>query len=103
MRAVSVTRYGGPEVLEVVDVDNPVAAPGQVVVAVTAAGVNYMDTYARTGHPGYAVPPAMVSRGSRRGRGLPGRAPEAATPSEWPCPPRSWCPCPTASPMRTGR
>jgi NADPH:quinone reductase len=70
MRAVSVTRYGGPEVLEVVDVDNPVAAPGQVVVAVTAAGVNYMDTYARTGHPGYAAPVPFILGGEGAGRVL---------------------------------
>jgi NADPH:quinone reductase len=70
MRAVSVTRYGGPEVLEVVDVDNPVAAPGQVVVEVTAAGVNYMDTYARTGHPGYAAPVPFILGGEGAGRVL---------------------------------
>lgn len=70
MRAVSVTRYGGPEVLEVVDVENPVAAPGQVVVEVSAAGVNYMDTYARTGHPGYAAPVPFILGGEGAGRVL---------------------------------
>jgi NADPH:quinone reductase len=70
MRAVSVTRYGGPEVLKVVEVDDPVAAAGQVVVTVTAAGVNYMDTYARTGHPGYAAPTPFILGGEGAGRVL---------------------------------
>jgi NADPH2:quinone reductase len=70
MKAVSVTRYGGPEVLEVVEVDDPVATPGQVVVAVTAAGVNYMDTYARIGRPGYDAPTPFVLGGEGAGRVL---------------------------------
>nr|WP_062465419.1 quinone oxidoreductase [Demequina soli] len=53
MRAIQVSRHGGPEVLEVVDIPRPVAAPGHVVVRVEAAGVNYMDIYERTGQ--YAV------------------------------------------------
>ncbi|MGY1855757.1 NADP-dependent oxidoreductase [Modestobacter sp. SYSU DS0290] len=39
-RAVRFSRYGGPEVLEVVDVPQPSAGPGQVVVAVVAAALN---------------------------------------------------------------
>lgn len=46
MKAVQVSRFGGPEVLEVVDLDAPQAGPGQVLVDVTAAGVNYADTHA---------------------------------------------------------
>src|SRR3954454_18737568 len=46
MKAVQVSRFGGPEVLEVVDLDAPHAGPGQVLVDVTAAGVNYADTHA---------------------------------------------------------
>jgi len=49
MRAVQVSHVGGPEVLEVVDIANPTAGPGQVVVDVAAAGVNFIDTYWRTG------------------------------------------------------
>jgi NADPH:quinone reductase len=46
MKAVQVSRFGGPEVLEVVDLEAPQAGPGQVLVDVTAAGVNYADTHA---------------------------------------------------------
>jgi NADPH:quinone reductase-like Zn-dependent oxidoreductase len=40
MRAVRFDRYGGVDVLEVRDVEDPVATPGRVVVAVKAAGIN---------------------------------------------------------------
>lgn len=50
MRAVVVSRHGGPEVLAVDEVPAPRAGPGEVVVDVTAAGVNYLDIHHRTGH-----------------------------------------------------
>jgi NADPH:quinone reductase-like Zn-dependent oxidoreductase len=40
MRAVRFTRYGGPDVLDVVEVPRPAAGPGQVVVAVVTAATN---------------------------------------------------------------
>jgi NADPH:quinone reductase-like Zn-dependent oxidoreductase len=43
MKAVQFSEYGGPEVLRVVDVDEPHAGPGQVRIAVRAAGVNPSD------------------------------------------------------------
>ena len=43
MRGIQVTRFGGPEVLIQAEVDGPVAADGQLLVEVTAAGVNYAD------------------------------------------------------------
>lgn len=49
MRAIRVARHGGPEVLEWVETDDPLPAPGMAVVAVRAAGVNYIDTYQRSG------------------------------------------------------
>jgi NADPH2:quinone reductase len=49
MRAVQVTKAGGPDVLEVVDVDDPSPGHGEVLVDVAAAGVNYIDTYQREG------------------------------------------------------
>ena len=45
MRAVQITQFGGPEVLEVVEVPDPVAADGMQVLEVTSAGVNYADTH----------------------------------------------------------
>lgn len=49
MRAVTVSRYGGTDVLEVTDLDRPTVGSGRVLVEVGAAGVNYMDVYQRTG------------------------------------------------------
>lgn len=49
MRAVRATAPGGPEVLSVVDVPDPVPGPGQLLVRVAAAGVNFIDTYKRSG------------------------------------------------------
>ncbi|NLE72812.1 MAG: quinone oxidoreductase [Actinomycetales bacterium] len=54
MRAVQATRPGGPEVLAVVDLPDPVPEPEQVVVEVAAAGVNFIDTYRRSGR--YTTP-----------------------------------------------
>ncbi len=49
MRAVIMTRPGGCEVLELVDRPEPEAAPGQALVKVAFAGVNFMDTGVRRG------------------------------------------------------
>ncbi len=47
MRAVQITRFGGPEVLGVVDIAEPEAGPGQTLYDVSTAGVNYADTHHR--------------------------------------------------------
>ncbi len=49
MRAIQMQRTGGPEVLELVDLPTPEPGPGQVLVRVRAAGVNFIDTYLREG------------------------------------------------------
>ena len=49
MRAVRFDRYGGPEVLEVREVEGPVAGIGEVVVAVRAAGINPGEIAIREG------------------------------------------------------
>ncbi len=48
-KAVVVRETGGPEVLEVVDAEPKAPGPGEVLVDVAAAGVNYIDTYHRAG------------------------------------------------------
>jgi NADPH:quinone reductase-like Zn-dependent oxidoreductase len=45
MRAVQITRFGGPEVLDVVDLPDPVPGDGQQLYEVSAAGVNFADTH----------------------------------------------------------
>jgi NADPH:quinone reductase-like Zn-dependent oxidoreductase len=49
MRAVVLTRTGGPEVLQVQERPDPAVGPGQVRIAVRAAGINFADTMARVG------------------------------------------------------
>ena len=49
MRAVQIERTGGPEVLQLVDRPEPMAGPGEVVVHHHAVGLNFIDTYQRTG------------------------------------------------------
>ena len=60
MRAVMVTGYGGTDVLEVVEIDSPRPAAGQLLVDVTVAGVNYRDCYERQG-AGYGGTPPFVT------------------------------------------
>ncbi|MFD9890411.1 NADP-dependent oxidoreductase [Amycolatopsis sp. NPDC059027] len=49
MKAIAVTRYGGPEVLRVLDLPEPHAGPGEVRVRVRAAAVNPADIVLREG------------------------------------------------------
>lgn len=61
MRAVVVTRRGGPEVLRVEDRPAPSPGPGEVRISVRAAGVNFADVMARMGlYPDAPPPPAVV-------------------------------------------
>lgn len=61
MRAVRFARYGGPDVLEVAEVDEPHAAPGQVRIAVRAAGVNGIDWKIRAGYMSEQIPLELPS------------------------------------------
>jgi len=49
MKAIRFDQVGGPEVLKFVDVNLPPPGPGQVRVRHTAVGVNFIDTYHRSG------------------------------------------------------
>ena len=49
MKAIVIEGTGGPEVLEWRDIEEPTPGPGQVVVEVAAAGLNFIDTYHRGG------------------------------------------------------
>ena len=59
MRAIVVTRSGGPEVLELQEVGPPEPGPGELLVDVAVAGVNFRDIYERRG--GYGPPPPVVA------------------------------------------
>ena len=45
MRAIQVTQFGGPEVLQEVDLPDPVPGKGELLVSVTGVGVNFADTH----------------------------------------------------------
>ena len=47
MRAVQITRFGGPEVMDVVDLPDPAPGEGEQLYDVAAAGVNFADTHQR--------------------------------------------------------
>lgn len=49
MRAIQLTETGGPEVLRLTELPDPAPGSGQVLVEVAAAGVNFIDTYHRSG------------------------------------------------------
>jgi NADPH2:quinone reductase len=49
MLAIHAVRTGGPEVLEAVDLPVPTPGPGQVLVRHQAVGLNFIDTYHRSG------------------------------------------------------
>nr|WP_232329472.1 hypothetical protein [Nocardia violaceofusca] len=49
MKKVSFAEFGGPEVLQLVDAEEPHAGPGQIRIAVRAAGVNPVDWRIREG------------------------------------------------------
>src|SRR4051812_3654997 len=60
MRAIVVSRRGGPDVLEARDVPDPEPGPGQLLVDVEAVGVNFRDIYERDGVGGYTGEPPFV-------------------------------------------
>src|SRR6202035_3908065 len=67
MRVVVGERVGGPEVLSVAEREAPRPGPGEVVVDVAAAGVNYMDIYQREGVGNYRADPPFVPGGEGAG------------------------------------
>lgn len=52
MKAAFIREHGGPEVLEVGELEDPVAGPGEVVVDVEACALNHLDLWVRRGLPG---------------------------------------------------
>ena len=59
MKAIQIQAYGGPEVIEVVDIPTPQPGPGQVLVKAHSLGVGYPDVLLRTGV--YKWKPALPS------------------------------------------
>lgn len=64
MRAVRITTHGGLDVLEGVDVPPPEPGPGQLLVDVAVAGVNFRDVYEREGRYGGGLPAIIGVEGA---------------------------------------
>jgi len=63
MKAIVIQRFGGPEVLDLRQVEDPRPAEGEVLVNVEAAGVNFADIMmAQGGYPGTPPPPVVAGR-----------------------------------------
>ena len=85
MRAIVVTRHGGPEVLELQDWPDPEAGRGRLLVDVEAAGVNYRDIYEREGSGCTPAEPPLVA--GAEGAGTVTAVGEASTVQ---CPATGW-------------
>jgi NADPH2:quinone reductase len=48
MRAIQMTEFGGPEVLRLAELPTPQPGPGETLIKVTRAGLNFGDTHTRT-------------------------------------------------------
>ncbi|HMO81663.1 MAG TPA: NADPH:quinone reductase [Pyrinomonadaceae bacterium] len=67
MKAILVREFGGPDVMELADIERPVPGPEEVLVRVRAAGVNPVDTYIRSGI--HAVKPELPYTPGKDGAG----------------------------------
>src|SRR5687768_4894258 len=65
-RAILISRHGGPEVLEFAEIDVPLPGAGEVQIHHAAIGVNFVDTYYRTGlyKPAEGLPFVAGSEGA---------------------------------------
>jgi len=63
VKALVISRLGGPEVLEIRNLHDPAPQPGQVTVLVNAGGINFADLLsAQGGYPGTPEPPLIAGR-----------------------------------------
>jgi NADPH:quinone reductase len=70
VRAIRITEAGGPQVLTPTELPDPEPGPGEVLVEVAAAGVNYIDTYQREGIYPMTLPYTPGLEGMGRVRAL---------------------------------
>ncbi len=79
MKAIQISRTGGPEVLEPVELPTPTPGPGQILVRHEAIGLNFVDTYMRSGLYPVELPAVLGSEGAgvveAVGEGVAGFAP----------------------------
>src|SRR2546426_9659389 len=80
MKAIRVHAPGGPDALRYEEIERLAPGPGQVLVKIEAAGVNFIDMYQRTGH--YKVP-LPVTLGQEAAGTVSAVCPRAAAPQVW--------------------
>ncbi len=68
MKAIRVTEFGAPEVMKLVEIQDPKPAKGEVVVKLHAIGINPVDAYIRTGQ--YPMKPALPYTPGKDGAGV---------------------------------
>lgn len=68
MRAAVVPEHGDADVLRIMEIDTPMPAPGELLVAVHACALNHLDIFVRRGMPGKPVPLPFVSGADVAGR-----------------------------------
>ncbi len=89
MKAVFIEQPGDASALRYADFPKPEAAAGQVLVKLAAAGVNFIDTYQRSGL--YKIPlPAVLALDSRWAITSPGPCRAAVTPNTRRYPRKFW-------------
>jgi NADPH2:quinone reductase len=64
MRAIRIHRNGGPEVLQLEELPTPTPGPGEALVRIEAAGVNYIDVYVRAGWYARELPLTLGEEGA---------------------------------------
>jgi NADPH2:quinone reductase len=64
MRAIQLNRFGGPDVLDAVEMPKPLPQAGEVLVRIHAAGVNFFEVLMRGDR--YAVTPQLPSSSASR-------------------------------------
>ncbi|MBP6545299.1 MAG: quinone oxidoreductase [Phenylobacterium sp.] len=64
MRAIQIDATGGPEVLQLVDIPAPEAGPGQILIRNQAIGLNFIDTYHRSGLYPLKLPSGLGMEGA---------------------------------------
>lgn len=70
MKAICITRTGAPEVMQLVEMERPAPGPGEVLVKVKVAGINYIDVYYREGRYRADLPATLGIEGAGTIEGL---------------------------------
>lgn len=81
MRAVQISQFGGPEVLEVVEIPDPEPGPDEVVVEIARTGMNFADTHQRENEYLARAELPLIPGGEIAGRTADGRRVAAVIPS----------------------